>query len=185
MSPAPRLALLGSALALALCALPVGHADAVSSPPQDTFHQDHRAAPKFQFEPAWDRPAGVDGETLARTFLTRQSADYDLPADLANLRLERVQESLLGHHTTFQQQIDGIDVDTATITVSVAKADGRVYRVYNNTYPVKSERLSAVVPPSVRKPRMTPPGTDSALTASSPARRARVSCGRWKSRASG
>ena len=145
MPRARLLALVGRALALssfaiALVALPPSGAAATpDSRVKDTFHLDHRSSPKLQLELVWDAPAGLDAAALAREFLVRHAADYGLPADLAGLRLEKVQESLLGWHHVFRQQIGGIDVDTATITVSIAKADGRVYRVYNNVFPVKDE----------------------------------------------
>ena len=47
-----------------------------------------------------------------------------------------MKESLLGTHDAFQQQIGGIDVDHGEIHVSIARADGRVYRVFNTVIPV-------------------------------------------------
>lgn len=139
MPRARRIALAGGALALA-CALSFpGSAQAARTQMPDTYHQDARQTPRFQLEPSWQAPVGLAGEELARSFVAAHAADYGLPADLSNLRLSRVQESLLGRHYVFQQRIAGIDVDTAEISVSIAKADGRVYRVYNNTYPLKSD----------------------------------------------
>lgn len=142
MAPTTRSLVLGASLGVVLAVLPCPDAAVASPRVADTFHLDSRTTPKLQFEPAWDRPSGIADEDLARAFLTQRAADYELPADLSNLRLERVQESLLGHHYTFRQQIGGIDVETATVSVSIANSDGRVYRVYNNTYPVKNESMS-------------------------------------------
>ena len=112
----------------------------------DTFHDDHRNTPRFQIEPAWTGSA-LEGEDLARAFLLETAQTYELPADLSNLRLARVQESLLGMHYHFQQTIGGYDVEGAEIIVSVLKSDNSIYRVYNNTYPVKRavEVPSAVI----------------------------------------
>ncbi|MEZ4752406.1 MAG: hypothetical protein R3B54_17775 [Bdellovibrionota bacterium] len=49
--------------------------------------------------------------------------------------LRRTQTSLYGKHFHFQQQINGIDLETAEIIVSVN--GNRVYRVFNNTFPLK------------------------------------------------
>ncbi|HMB69004.1 MAG TPA: hypothetical protein VKU85_06815, partial [bacterium] len=127
--------LLGSALALTLAVSPAAHATAAAVR-LDTFHQDHRSTPKLQFEPAWDGAGGATGEVLARGFLVETADRYGL-ADPQDLRLARVRESLLGTHYVFQQQIQGIDVHGAEVIVSVAREDGRVYRVFNNSFPVK------------------------------------------------
>jgi len=111
---------------------------AASSIVDDSYHIDHRSTPKLQFEPQWSAPAGLTSEALARQFLTQHHDVYGLPADLANLRLSRVKESLLGTHFVFQQELNRIDVDKGEIIVSVAQGGGRVYRVFNNIYPVKN-----------------------------------------------
>ena len=70
-----------------------------------------------------------------------------MAAGLKNLELVRVQESLLGTHYYFQQLLHGIEVEGAEIIVSIAKKDGRVYQVYNNTYPVERapQRVAAAL----------------------------------------
>lgn len=105
---------------------------------QDSYHSDYRSTPKLQFSPTWAAPAGLSGETLAQAFLADHAADYRLPSDLSNLRLHRIQESLLGTHYSFQQSLHGFDVEGAEIIVSVSKKSGEVYRIFNNTYPVKN-----------------------------------------------
>jgi len=103
----------------------------------DSYHIDHRDNLKLHFEPRWDAPAGLTSEALARQYLLDNHLAYDLPAGVPDLELSRVKESLLGKHFVFQQTLNGIVVDKAEIIVSVGKADGRIYRVFNNTYPVK------------------------------------------------
>lgn len=103
---------------------------------QDTYHQDHRTTPKLQFEPSWAAPAGLTSQGAAEVFIEQEGARYGLPADPADLELLEVKESLLGSHYVYQQMLNGIAVDGAQFIVSVAHKDGRVYRVYNNTYPV-------------------------------------------------
>jgi len=104
----------------------------------DSYHPDHRVTPKIQFEPQWNAPAGLTREGMARQFLESRAQEFGLPADLGNLKLSRVQESLLGQHFVFQQELNGINVDKAEIIVSIAKSDGRVYRLFNNSYPIKA-----------------------------------------------
>ncbi|MFN8548705.1 MAG: proprotein convertase P-domain-containing protein [Candidatus Eisenbacteria bacterium] len=103
----------------------------------DSYHQDGRSTPKLQFAPAWNAPAGLSGEALAREFVAQHARDYQLPSDLSNLGSARVQESLLGRHYHFDQSLGGYPVDQAEIIVSILNSDGSVYRVFNNTYPVK------------------------------------------------
>jgi hypothetical protein len=127
---------LAAAIAVAFAA--AAHANEVVP---TTYHKDHRGTPKLQLAPAWQNANGHSGETMVRTFLADRSALYDLPTDLANLRLGSARESRLGTHFRFQQQIDGVDVRAGEIVVSVSKQDGRIYRVYNNTYPAKKDAL--------------------------------------------
>lgn len=105
----------------------------------DTYHHDQRSTPKLQFAPRWNAPSGISGEELARLYLSEQAADYGLPAALGNLELIEVQESLLGTHYRFQQRLNGYDVEAAQVVVSISRQDGSVYRVYNQTYPVKGD----------------------------------------------
>jgi subtilisin-like proprotein convertase family protein len=126
---------LASALALLSGVRPA--AAAVSL--QDTHHRDGRTTPRIRFDPEWTGAPGQSGEALVRAYLEERAADYELPADLAGLVLTRTRKSQLGTHYTFQQQIGSIDVDRAELIVSVARDDGRIYRVFNNTYPVKTE----------------------------------------------
>ncbi|MEZ5064696.1 MAG: proprotein convertase P-domain-containing protein [bacterium] len=121
--------------AAALCFL----ADATAAEVvRDTFHQDHRATPKIQFEPS-TRISGLSGEPLARAFLAEHASEYGLTKSLAGLRPAEVRESLLGTHYTFRQEIGGIEVENARIVVSISRQDGHVYRVFNDFYPTKRE----------------------------------------------
>jgi hypothetical protein len=63
----------------------------------------------------------------------RQNADlFGLPANLDNLVLTRVQESLSGTHYTYQQMLRGLPVDRAEIVVSISKK-GELLKVFNET----------------------------------------------------
>lgn len=107
---------------------------------RDTRHDDGRGTPRAQFEPMWRQPeSGASGEALAREFLSARAAEYQVAPDLSNLRFTQAQESLLGVHYRFQQVLSGYDVENAEIIVSIAKSDGRIYRVYNNAYPAKAQ----------------------------------------------
>ncbi len=103
---------------------------------QDTYHQDHRSTPKLQIEPDWDAPVGLNPESTATVFVEQMTKLYQLPTDSDDLVLIDSRESLLGFHYTYQQRIHGINVQGGTLVVSIAKKDNRVYRVFNNTYPV-------------------------------------------------
>lgn len=108
-----------------------------SSPAATTYHTDHRQTPKLETEPDWRNSAGLTGEPMARAFLTDNSLRYGFAADLSNLRLVSTRESLLGTHYRYQQHADGIPIHSGEITVSVSRAMGKIYRVYNHTFPAK------------------------------------------------
>lgn len=131
-------ALAGAVSVFALVSLaPVAGQAASESVLRDTYHQDHRSTPRVQFNPVWESTSGSTGQALALDYLAQRADTFGLPTSLDNLQLTEVQESLLGHHYRFQQQIEGIDVDRAEVIVSIAKKDGAIYRVFNNTYPRK------------------------------------------------
>jgi len=104
--------------------------------PDETHHTDHRTFAKIQFEPAWDSFQGGTPEGTARAYLENRAGRDGLPEDPSSFELVGSRESLLAHHVTFQQMIDGIPVQGGEIIVSVAKRDGRVLRTFNNRYPV-------------------------------------------------
>ena len=104
----------------------------------DTYHQDHRATPRLDFEPLWTGSAGAKASDIVPLFIETTGDRYGLPKGQGDLEPVRVRESLLGFHHIHQQMIGGIPVDRAEFIVSVAKRDGRVYRVFNNIYPVKA-----------------------------------------------
>ncbi|MCA9754622.1 MAG: proprotein convertase P-domain-containing protein [Candidatus Eisenbacteria bacterium] len=114
------------------------HAADASALVSDTYHDDHRSSPMVLFAPAWDAPAGLIGEDMARAFLESRASLFELPGDLSNLRFDRAQESLLGTHYEFGQWMNGYPVESATVVVSVSKDSGEIYRVFNNSYPVKT-----------------------------------------------
>ncbi|MES2018179.1 MAG: M4 family metallopeptidase [Pseudomonadota bacterium] len=64
--------------------------------------------------------------------LRANAARFGLPPSLSNLVQTRVQESLTGTHTTFQQMLHGLPVDRAEIIVSIGR-DGKLLKVFNET----------------------------------------------------
>ncbi len=128
---------LGTILALVLALALPSLADATQLP--DTYHQDHRKTPKLQLNPVTPDARGLSDEALARVYLQDNAAMYGLVANADELKLLEAKQSLLGTHLRFQQQIDGVDVLDGQIVVSIAKHDGRIYRVSNNIYPAKPE----------------------------------------------
>lgn len=101
----------------------------------DTYHTDGRTTPKLLFNPYFRAAVGATGEDTARAFLAGWASAFDLPGDLSNLELQDVQTSLLARHFRFHQVISGIPVEMAEIIVSVSRQDGRIMKVFNNTYP--------------------------------------------------
>ncbi|WP_232429665.1 MULTISPECIES: M36 family metallopeptidase [unclassified Janthinobacterium] len=68
----------------------------------------------------------------AQTVLLRHAGTYGLPADLGNLVLTKVQESLTGKHYHYQQMLRGLPLDRAEIIVSI-RNDGQLNKIFNET----------------------------------------------------
>ncbi len=111
----------------------------------DTFHQDHRQTAKVVFNPNFSMPSVTDEAELARTYLVLNAAKFGLSETLENLSLERVQTSLSGRHYRFQQKLDGIVVKGAEIIVSIDRNSGQIYRIANNTFPVKQHTKAPAI----------------------------------------
>ncbi|MGO4377902.1 pre-peptidase C-terminal domain-containing protein [Pseudoduganella sp. RAF19] len=63
---------------------------------------------------------------------------FGLPADLKNLVLTRVTESLTGKHYYYQQMLRGLPVDRAEIVVSIGK-DGSLQKIFNETLSISGK----------------------------------------------
>jgi predicted secreted protein len=68
----------------------------------------------------------------AEGVLKVRAARYGLPANLNNLVLVEVKESLTGKHYYYQQMLRGLPVDRAQIVVSISK-NGDLQKIYNET----------------------------------------------------
>ena len=77
----------------------------------------------------------------AQDVLRQNAAAFGLPANLDNLVLTKVQDSLTGKHYYFQQMLRGIPVDRAEIIVSISK-NGDLQKVFNETKHV-SDKVDA------------------------------------------
>ncbi len=114
--------------------------------PTDQRHSDHRGTPKLVFAPDFVARGVTDPVGIARAYMASESEAYQLSAQPEDLRLEGIRQSLLGTHVTFQQYLDGTPVEGAQFIVSVGD-DGRILRVFNNTYPVtrRPDTLKAAI----------------------------------------
>ncbi|MBI3286082.1 MAG: hypothetical protein HYZ65_14700 [Burkholderiales bacterium] len=74
----------------------------------------------------------------AHDVLRANAAQYGLPANLDNLVLTRVQESLAGKHYYYQQMLRGLPVDRAEIVVSIAR-NGDLLKIFNETQQVTAQ----------------------------------------------
>lgn len=100
------------------------------------YHQDFRATVKFDDNlKVALQSKSRDLEGAARDFLSRYATRYGLSQNLSELKLRTIKHSLLGSHVYFTQTIDGLPVADAEIVVSISEKQGRIYRVFNNTYP--------------------------------------------------
>ncbi|WP_028105167.1 hypothetical protein [Pseudoduganella violaceinigra] len=68
----------------------------------------------------------------AEAVLKANAARFGLPANLNNLALVSVKESLTGKHYYYQQMLRGLPVDRALIVVSIGK-NGELQKIFNET----------------------------------------------------
>lgn len=106
-----------------------------------TTHPD-RGTPKILYPSLQETRDVTNPKDRAYAYLYANSPVFGLPADLSNLELVRVQESLLGNHFHFQQFINKIPVEFSEIIVSVNHTTKGVYQIFNNTYPKKVRHRS-------------------------------------------
>ena len=76
--------------------------------------------------------------TSANDVLRENAQHFGLPANLDNLVLTKVQESLVGKHYHYQQMLRGLPVDRAEIIVSIGKK-GELLKIFNETKHISSE----------------------------------------------
>ena len=138
-------------LPMVLLAIP----SAAQDRPSTIYHDDYRKTPKFDFVPYTERaqPRGTRGlETggeltdndkrdIARDFLSKNAATYELPPDLATLKFASAQPTLTGTLVRFQQTLLGLDVIGAEVVVSIDK-DGTVADVRNGSLPMPASWAS-------------------------------------------
>ncbi|NQD35950.1 hypothetical protein HPT27_02875 [Permianibacter sp. IMCC34836] len=108
-----------------------------------TFHDDGRSAVKLDL---------VNAKSAPLDYLRANAARYQLPKQLNNLQLVKVQESLTGKHYHYQQMQAGYPVDKAEVVVSVGN-NGAVYQVYNNSFPVPATLAAAKTAPVAKLSR--------------------------------
>lgn len=77
----------------------------------------------------------------ADSVLRDNAARFGLPANLNNLVLTSVQESLTGKHYHYQQMLRGLPVDRAEIVVSISR-NGDLQKIFNETKHV-SDKMDA------------------------------------------
>ena len=85
----------------------------------------------------------LGAKETATQFLAQNGSLYGLSEGLANLKITQIKNSLLGTHYYFQQYLNGFKVQNAEIIVSVSSRTGRVFQVYNTTYPVEESTKRA------------------------------------------
>jgi subtilisin-like proprotein convertase family protein len=117
-----------------------------AAPLLDQRHHDYRSTPKllsFPTAPSLKShhnfllsykkgraPAQqADPESIARNYLMTNMARFGTTYD--SVRMIEKKESLLGYHLTFEQLFRGVPIESSHIIVSILKASGMIYQVYN------------------------------------------------------
>ncbi|MGE0174474.1 MAG: proprotein convertase P-domain-containing protein [Oligoflexales bacterium] len=101
-----------------------------------TYHEDYRTTPKLLTNLS-EQPSeiGKSASEIATAYLMAHHREFGLPADLAGISLQEVNESLLGKHVHFKQNVSGTPVRYGEVVVSVDERTGMVFKVYNNYFP--------------------------------------------------
>ena len=72
-------------------------------------------------------------DQLAQSFLETHLKELGVP--FTSLKLMRQQESLLAYHFVYQQYINSLPIQNATISISILKKDQAVYQYYSTVIP--------------------------------------------------
>ena len=73
-------------------------------------------------------------KTIADSFLKNIAPDIKIPADLSNIRFEKVKKTILGNHVLYQQYYNNKPISGSWIRVDIDK-EGKVYNVNNDLVP--------------------------------------------------
>jgi hypothetical protein len=92
--------------------------------------------------------------TSADSVLRQNAAYFGLPANLDNLTLTRVQESLTGKHYVYQQVLRGLPVERSEIIVSLGK-NGELLKIFNETKHISSTVDADAVNQLNNKPKIS------------------------------
>ena len=110
--------------------------------PMDTVHLDHRTTAKICISPEWDGTPASTMEGTVQRFLEKRFDHFGLSSDRSEIVLVGEMESLIAHHFTYQEMINGLPVHGGELIVSIAKRDGQVLRTFNNIYPIGDRAAS-------------------------------------------
>lgn len=103
-------------------------------------HAEARKTPRIVTGPRSVIIKSVDDVLL---YLKENYNLYKLPVSLDNISLSRVRQSLLGKHYVFQQIENGIKVRDGELIVSVDHDNGKIYQIFNNLFPINSQKIRA------------------------------------------
>ncbi|MCO7225172.1 Ig-like domain-containing protein [Pleionea sp. CnH1-48] len=101
-----------------------------------SYHSDHRNSPKLMLNEKFSPVASKNAQDTVEQYLKANSERFHFAADLSNLTLRTVKESLTAKHYHYQQTLNGINVDKAEMIVSVNLNTGQIDKAYNNIHPV-------------------------------------------------
>ena len=127
------------------CVLALPATGALQSSLTGSYHQDHRHTPRLLVEPGVQPVVQGQLRQTVEAYLKSHADQFGFNSDLSNLKLDRVEESLMGRHYRYRQDIGGVPVEDAEIIVSI-RLDGKIYRVFNNIYPQRMALKSVAAP---------------------------------------
>src|SRR5689334_10550755 len=73
-------------------------------------------------------------EKISESTLKKIAPELKIKADLSQLKLDQVKDSILGKHVLYQQQFQGKPISGAWIRVDIDK-EGKVYNIQNDLVP--------------------------------------------------
>ncbi|MFN7925845.1 MAG: M36 family metallopeptidase [Bryobacteraceae bacterium] len=89
------------------------------------------------------KPSKARPEKIARELLRKLAPSLGIDPKLSGLRLDKVKETILGHHVFFQQEHAGLPVTGCWVKVDIDK-QGRPFHVLNTLVPGEVQKKAAV-----------------------------------------
>lgn len=103
-----------------------------------SYQEKNPTIPKLVFYPKGAGVSQLKGEEKVVAFLKGEANKLGLKHDLSNLKLEKIQTSLLGKHYVYQQYLGKEIVKYAKVIVTLSADGEKIIKVFNSAEPIRA-----------------------------------------------